>query len=68
MAQCVHRDIHVHMIHAEAVVRSAMNGQAAAEPIGLGVNRPVHLCAQRLRQAVGGHHSAEHAEFGHGAP
>ena len=68
MAQGVHGHVHIHVIHAEAVVRAAMDGQAAAEPIGLGINRPVHLRTQRRRQAIGGHHRAEHAEFGHGAP
>src|SRR5262249_10264270 len=43
MAQGVYGYVHIHMIHAEAVVRPAMDGQAAAESIRLGINRPVHL-------------------------
>src|SRR5262249_52819191 len=43
MAEGVHGHVHIHVIHAEAVVCPAMDGQAAAESIGLGINRPVHL-------------------------
>ena len=68
MAQGVDGYVHVHMVHTEAVVRPAVDGQAAAEPIGLGINRPVCLRTQRLRETVGRHHRAEHAEFGYGAP
>ena len=67
MTEGVHGHVHIHVIHAEAVVRPSMDGEAAAESISLVINRPVHLCTQRRRQTIGGHHGAEHAELGDGA-
>ena len=67
MTQCVHRHIHIHMIHAEAIMGSAVDGETASEPVGFFINWPVHFRSERMSQAVRRHHGAEHAKFGDGA-
>ena len=66
MTEGMHRHVHVHMIHAEAVMRAAVDRQAATELVGLFVNRPVHLGAERVSETIRRHHRAQHAELGDG--
>ena len=61
MSEGVHRHVHVHVVHPEAIVGAAVHGETAAEPVGLFVHGPKLFRAQRLSQAVGWHHRAEHA-------
>ena len=62
--RCVHRRVHVHVVEPEAVVAAAVHREAAAQPVGLFIDGPVDLGAQRQRQAVGRHHGAHHALLG----
>jgi len=60
----MHRGVHVHVVEPEAVVAAAVHREAAAQPVGLFIDGPVDLGAQRQRQAVGRHHGAHHALLG----
>ena len=64
MSEGVHRHVHVHMVHAEAIVSAAVHGEAATELVGLLVNRPELFCTQKLSEPIGRHHRSKHAQFG----
>jgi hypothetical protein len=61
----MHRHVHIQVVHPKAVVAATVDRQRAAETLGLGVDRPVHLGPEGHGQAVGGHHHAQHAQLSH---
>ncbi len=69
MAEGVHRIVGAKTVHAEMVQRTDMHRQGAAEFLRLLVDRPIHLGAEMILDAlaVGRQHAAEHAKLIHRA-
>ena len=54
--------VDVHVVEPDAAVRSAVDGDGAAEAVGLLVDGPVDLRAEVVGQAEGREHRADEAE------
>ena len=68
MAHRVDGRVDVEVVEAHAAVRAAVDGEAAAEPVGLLVDGPVLLRAQVVREPARGEHGARHPQFLHRPP
>src|SRR5688572_3926711 len=67
MAEAVDRRIGRQIIHAQTFMRAAVHSDAAAETIGLGIDRPIFLAAQMTLEAGRRQHHAAETQLGHRA-
>ena len=63
VAEAVDGRVGSQVVHAQALVGAAVDSEAAAQPVGLGVDRPILLAAQMALEAHGGQHGAAEAQL-----
>ena len=65
MAQRMDRGVRMQVVHAQVLVRTAVDAQATAQPVGLLVDGPVVLVTQMELDSRGRQHGAAHPQFLH---